>query len=81
MEDEGTDCVDGDSDTDCGVVRIKRVKLTVKYFFLAEVSLWGSAIDLDQYIFLWHMCFLGCQIRVAWHSGKYGNYTVPSLRH
>ena len=36
-EDEGTDCADGDSNTDCDVVCIKCVKLIVKYLFLAEV--------------------------------------------
>ena len=70
--DEGTDCEDGDSDTEC-------TKLIVKYFFLAHVIFGGVILDTDKYIFSWQMCFffqwreVSFYIRVVLHLGKYSD--------
>ena len=38
---------------------IKRMKLTAKYFFLADIYFGGVILDVDKYIFPWQTCFLG----------------------
>jgi hypothetical protein len=65
-EGEGTDCEDGDSDTDWYreiesdmLYIIKCTKLIVKYFFLADILFLGVVLYLDEYIFPWQMWFFG----------------------
>jgi hypothetical protein len=47
-EDDGTDCEDGDSDTDwqrwteSDILCIKCITLIVKYFFLTDILAWGG---------------------------------------
>jgi hypothetical protein len=52
------------------------MKLTAKYFFLADILFLGVVLNSDKYIFPWQMCYFGGSslIRVVLHSGKYGNW-------
>jgi len=48
------------------------MQLIVKYFFLADILLWGVVLVSDKYIFPWQTCFLWVIVDlVVLHLGKY----------